>query len=79
MTEIFRKGGQTLNRHKKTAIGGIGGIGMTTLITVVWPFIHSINQSIAKNKEEISALQTRVAVLEVKVQDVQDDVKTLSK
>jgi hypothetical protein len=62
-TQIFKKAKSTLERHKQTALGGIGGVGVASLFAIIWPFLTDIKSSF----DEVDDLKIKITVLETKV------------
>lgn len=67
-TEIFRRA----KPHAKTIIGGVGGVGITTILAVIWPYFTEIKESQRRLWEQQSQLRERIVVLETTVKIMEE-------
>lgn len=63
-TAIFRKA----REHKKTIAGGLGGASIVGLAAVVLPFFTEERDANARQWQKIAALESRVIILETKLE-----------
>jgi len=71
-TTFRRRAKGLVEKHSKTAIGGIGGASIATVVAFVWPHIANITENNTKQWEAISLLKQRVVVLETKLDILMD-------
>jgi hypothetical protein len=65
-TVFTRKAKGLLKDHGKTAIGGLGGASLVTIVAVITPYVHDIKDGQTKLWEQNASLRDRVTKLETK-------------
>lgn len=70
-TTFTRRTKGLLKEHGKTALGGISGAGLVTVVAVVMPYIHDIKDTQVKLWEQNGQLKERVVRLETKVESLE--------
>ena len=64
-----------VSEHKKTAIGGVGGVSVASLLFVAWPYVTDLKSSNTAQWQQISVLKAQVAALEKDVAVLQTAVQ----